>query len=92
MKLSAGPSVLHYMYVHVWAHHADVFQIAVVGCPGQYTLGRLFFEKEKKDKEKDLRDIFFRHMEHYGSKNFKMLLLLQIAFKIFQTSPEFSSQ
>ena len=40
-----------------------------------------------------LRILFvFVNMGPYGSKNFKTLLLLQIAAECFQTSPEFYSQ
>ncbi len=35
---------------------------------------------------------FFVNMGHYGSKNFKTLVLRQITFIFFQTSAEFSSQ
>ncbi len=44
-------------------------------------------------KIKILKNLFvFLNMETNGSENFKMLLLLQIATKSFQTCPEFSSQ
>ncbi len=36
-------------------------------------------------------EFYFVNMGPYGSKNFKTLLLLQIAAESFQTFPEFSS-
>ncbi len=53
----------------------------------------VYFIFEKKTFSDFLRIFFvFVNMGPYGSENFKMLLLLQIADKSFQTFPEFSSQ
>ncbi len=51
----------------------------------------VFFNFEKKIILIFLRIFFvFVNMGPYGSENFKMLLLLQIAAKSFETCPEFS--
>ncbi len=69
----------------------DFFQILVVASPGPYAQ-TFFFIFEKKIFFDFLRIFFvFVNMGPYGSKNFKTLLLLQIAAESFQTFPEFSS-
>ncbi len=59
-----------------WAIRSDVF---------------LIFEKKIFSNFLQIFFIFF-NMGPYGSENFKMLLLLQIAAKRFETCPEFYSQ
>ncbi len=63
----------------------DFFQILVVASPGSYA--RMFFELfEKKIFDFFFLRIFFVFvkMGPYGSENFKMLLLLQMAPESFQ--------
>ncbi len=70
----------------------DFFQIFVVASPGPYAQTFcLIFEKKKFWIFYEMFFIFVI-MGPNGSKNFKMLLLLQMAAKSFQTYPEFSSQ
>ena len=65
----------------------DFFQILVVASPGSYA--RAYFECLKK-KWILLRIFFlFVNMGPYGRKNFKTLLLLQIAVESFQLLLEF---
>ena len=77
--------------VHLWhrlslSYCMDFFQILVVASPGQYCMPRHFLILKKKNLNLQIFFVFF-NMGPYGSENFKMLLLLQIAAESFQTFP-----
>ena len=78
--------VCHPFRNYLRTYQVDLFQISVAACYGPYAQRFLQF------MEKKLFRIFFVsvNMGPYGSKNFKMLLLNQIALEFFQTFPEFS--
>ena len=68
---------------YIRAYWADLFQISLVACPEPYT--PMSFPIKKKNKKKTCIPIFHEFdMGPYENKNFKTLLLPQIAFEFFQ--------
>ncbi len=86
------PSIVRPCRNYLGTHWTDSFQISVLGCPGSEPGWK--WTALKKITFSDLLWIFQLSVKirPYGNKNFKTLLLPQIALDLFLNFSEFSSQ